>query len=156
MSNFCCKPTQLCNLSIEEFGHHVSSWTVIPLVTCWKLSWCKQFQRSEDMMMASLNQATVCWMCLLLGVFEQSKGATYTALWFSARPRQKTCNQTHLQMHHPQDTTNSQKMFKNITHNEDTCRAPLHKECPQHHGRKGTPEWQPGLVAPLVRGTKWS
>jgi len=46
------------------------------------------------------------------------KGATFTALWFSARPRQKTCNQTHLQTHHPQNTTNNQTLFKNITHNE--------------------------------------
>jgi hypothetical protein len=47
-------------------------------------------------------------------------------------------------MHHPQDTTNNQTMFKNITHNEDACRAPLHKECPQYHGRKGGPEVTPG------------
>jgi hypothetical protein len=42
-------------------------------------------------------------------------------------------------MHHPQATTNNQTMFKNITHNEDACRAFFHKECPQHHGRKGDP-----------------
>ena len=30
----------------------------------------------------------------------------------------KTCNQTHLQTHHPQDTTGNQTLFKNITHNE--------------------------------------
>jgi hypothetical protein len=40
-------------------------------------------------------------------------------------------------MHHPQATTNNQTMFKNITHNEDACGAFFHKECPQHHGRKG-------------------
>ena len=32
------------------------------------------------------------------------------------------------------------------------CRAPLYEECPQHHGHKGTPEWHPGLVAPLMWG----
>jgi hypothetical protein len=31
------------------------------------------------------------------------KGATFAALRFSVKPRQKTCNQTHLQTHHPQD-----------------------------------------------------
>jgi hypothetical protein len=36
------------------------------------------------------------------------------------------------------------------------CSAPLREECPQHHGHKGTPEWHPRLVVPLVRRTKWS
>jgi len=71
------------------------------------------------------------------------------ALWFSARPRQKTRNQTHLQMHHCQDTTNNQTMFKNITHNEDACCAPLHKECPQHHGRHGDPGVTPGTCGAI-------
>jgi hypothetical protein len=77
------------------------------------------------------------------------KGATYTALRFSARPRQKTCNQTHFQTHHPQDTTNNQTMLKNITHNEDACCAPLHKECPQHHERKGVPGGTPGTCGAI-------
>jgi hypothetical protein len=36
------------------------------------------------------------------------------------------------------------------------CRAPLQRDARNTMGTRGTPEWHPGLVAPVVRGPKWS